>query len=152
EYDRRIALLPVLFERGVQRFIDQRHRIQSARLDSELGVTPGIADQVHAMRKLAAGSKVGEDHVPAQRKQSIGETVSISRLPGDVELEHWIKVPFSFTISIRENRGRARKVGKSVRRTSVANQDSSLVADRRSTARDSKQMRKETLLAFSLSP
>ena len=75
----------------MQHFVDQRHGVQLARVDGQLRMLRRITHQVHALRKLPAGGKVGENHVAGDREQLFGECVPVASIPGHVELKGWQK-------------------------------------------------------------
>jgi len=49
----------------------------------------GIANLVHAMGKIAAGSGIGKYRAPGQRKQRLIESIKIAGRAGNMELKYW---------------------------------------------------------------
>ena len=90
---RGIELLSVSRHQDMAGLVDQPHGIKLAGMNRLLGMLFNVANLVDAMRKLAAGGHIGENHVPCVGKQRLREAVPFTRLPSYMEFHH--RKPYS---------------------------------------------------------
>jgi hypothetical protein len=69
-------------------FVDEAHGVEGTGVDGELGMLFGIAHLVHAVRKFAAGSHVGEDDVARVGEERRLEGIPLPRVLRYVEFHH----------------------------------------------------------------
>lgn len=84
----RIKLLPVLRDQDVACLVDQTHCEKLGGMYGALGMLLHIANLVHSVSKGTAGRNIAKNYVPRIGKKRLGELVSLTHLPRNVEFHH----------------------------------------------------------------